>query len=57
MSDNIIFHMDVNSAFLSWEAVYRMAHKGGQPALFDEVDYEKLENLDKTVDYSKVMID
>ena len=26
---NIIFHVDVNSAFLSWEAVYRMAHKGG----------------------------
>lgn len=26
---NIIFHIDVNSAFLSWEAVYRLAHKGG----------------------------
>lgn len=26
---NIIFHVDVNSAFLSWEAVYRLAHKGG----------------------------
>ena len=25
---NIIFHIDVNSAFLSWEAVYRLAHKG-----------------------------
>ena len=25
----IIFHIDVNSAFLSWEAVYRLAHKGG----------------------------
>ena len=24
----IIFHIDVNSAFLSWEAVYRLAHKG-----------------------------
>lgn len=24
-----IFHIDVNSAFLSWEAVYRLAHKGG----------------------------
>ena len=22
----IIFHIDVNSAFLSWEAVYRMQH-------------------------------
>lgn len=27
---NIIFHIDVNSAFLSWEAVYRLAHKGGR---------------------------
>lgn len=26
--ENIIFHIDVNSAFLSWEAVYRLAHKG-----------------------------
>lgn len=26
---NIIFHIDVNSAFLSWEAVYRLAHRGG----------------------------
>lgn len=25
---NIIFHIDVNSAFLSWEAVYRLAHRG-----------------------------
>ncbi len=25
----IIFHIDVNSAFLSWEAVYRIAHRGG----------------------------
>lgn len=27
--ESIIFHIDVNSAFLSWEAVYRLAHKGG----------------------------
>ncbi len=26
---NIIFHVDVNSAFLSWEATYRLHHKGG----------------------------
>ncbi len=26
--ERIIFHIDVNSAFLSWEAVYRLAHKG-----------------------------
>lgn len=25
-----IFHIDVNSAFLSWEAVYRMKHLGGK---------------------------
>lgn len=24
-----IFHIDVNSAFLSWEAVYRITHRGG----------------------------
>lgn len=27
--ENIIFHFDVNSAFLSWEAVYRLFHRGG----------------------------
>lgn len=27
---NIVLHIDVNSAFLSWEAVYRLAHKGGK---------------------------
>ena len=31
--ENIIFHIDVNSAFLSWEAVYRIAHKGGKQDL------------------------
>ena len=25
----VIFHVDVNSAFLSWEAVYRLKHLGG----------------------------
>ena len=28
--NTIIFHIDVNSAFLSWEAVYRLTHKGGK---------------------------
>lgn len=28
MFESIIFHIDVNSAFLSWEAVYRLAHRG-----------------------------
>lgn len=27
--DRIIFHVDVNSAFLSWEAAYRIYHLGG----------------------------
>lgn len=27
-SKSIIFHIDVNSAFLSWEAVYRLTHRG-----------------------------
>lgn len=26
----VIFHIDVNSAFLSWEAVYRLYHLGGK---------------------------
>lgn len=25
--ERIIFHIDVNSAFLSWEAVYRLKHR------------------------------
>lgn len=32
-----IFHIDVNSAFLSWEAVYRLSHQGGTVDLRDEV--------------------
>ena len=28
MFGSIIFHIDVNSAFLSWEAVYRLEHCG-----------------------------
>ena len=28
--EKIIFHIDVNSAFLSWEIVYRIAYKGGK---------------------------
>lgn len=30
MSQRVIFHIDVNSAFLSWEAVYRIKHLGGK---------------------------
>ena len=33
----VIFHVDVNSAFLSWEAVYRLYHLGGQTDLRKEV--------------------
>lgn len=35
--DKIIYHIDVNSAFLSWEAVYRLYHLGGQADLREEV--------------------
>lgn len=28
--NRVIFHVDVNSAFLSWEAVYRLRHLGGK---------------------------
>jgi len=33
----VIFHIDVNSAFLSWEAVYRLYHLGGKVDLRREV--------------------
>lgn len=36
-ADRVIFHVDVNSAFLSWEAVYRLAHLGGRQDLRNEV--------------------
>ena len=32
----VIFHIDVNSAFLSWEAVYRLRHLGGTVDLRQE---------------------
>lgn len=28
MEERVIFHIDVNSAFLSWEVVYRVKHLG-----------------------------
>ncbi len=30
MSGSVVFHIDVNSAFLSWEAVHRIKHLGAQ---------------------------
>lgn len=33
----VIFHIDVNSAFLSWEAVYRLHHLGGSVDLREQV--------------------
>ena len=33
--NKVIFHIDVNSAFLSWEAVYRIHHLGGNLDLRD----------------------
>lgn len=35
--DKIIYHIDVNSAFLSWEATYRLYHKGGKVDLREQV--------------------
>ncbi len=35
--ENVIFHIDVNSAFLSWEAVYRLQHLGGKADLREQV--------------------
>ena len=35
--DRVIFHIDVNSAFLSWEAVYRLFHLGGKIDLREQV--------------------
>lgn len=35
--ESIIFHIDVNSAFLSWEAVYKLHHLGGHVDLREEV--------------------
>ena len=35
--DRVIFHIDVNSAFLSWEATYRLHHLGGQVDLRKQV--------------------
>lgn len=37
MFDKIIYHIDVNSAFLSWEATYRLYHKGGKVDLREQV--------------------
>ncbi|MCR5005059.1 MAG: DNA polymerase IV [Clostridiales bacterium] len=37
MNNRIIFHIDVNSAFLSWEAVYRLHHLGAQEDLRQQV--------------------
>ena len=33
----VIFHVDVNSAFLSWEATYRLKHLGGKVDLRNQV--------------------
>ena len=35
--EKIVFHIDVNSAFLSWEAVFRLRHLGGARDLRDMV--------------------
>ena len=33
--ERVIFHVDVNSAFLSWEATYRVHHLGAKLDLRD----------------------
>lgn len=35
--EKVIFHIDVNSAFLSWEAVYRLKHLGSTSDLREQV--------------------
>jgi Nucleotidyltransferase/DNA polymerase involved in DNA repair len=35
--EKIVFHVDVNSAFLSWDAVYRLKHLGGTKDLREQV--------------------
>ena len=35
MSEQIIYHIDVNSAFLSWEAVFRLGFLGASVDLRD----------------------
>lgn len=35
--NKVIFHIDVNSAYLSWEAVYRLGHLGGTMDLREQV--------------------
>lgn len=37
MFDKVVFHIDVNSAFLSWEAVYRLKVLGGTADLRDKI--------------------
>ena len=37
MEQRIIYHIDVNSAFLSWEACYRIHHLGGKTDLREQV--------------------
>ena len=35
--EKVVFHIDVNSAFLSWEAVYRLKHLGSTTDLREQV--------------------
>ena len=35
--DKVVFHVDVNSAFLSWEAIYRLRYLGGRVDLREQV--------------------
>ena len=50
MKERLIFHVDVNSAFLSWEAVYQLKNGASTdirtiPALAEILPYEKVLSL------------
>ena len=44
MKERLIFHVDVNSAFLSWEAVYQIYEQSRQ-SLAEILPYEKVLSL------------
>ena len=48
-----VFHVDVNSAFLSWKAVYRIYHLGGQLDLRTVPSAVGGDQEKRSVDYGK----
>lgn len=47
MDDRVIFHIDVNSAFLSWEAVHRLQDLG------EELDL-RTENVNMRLEHDEI---